>query len=138
MAVSELATGPVSVIRSFLRLNLTWNSGAAFGVANSATTALSIFGIAFACATLYLSRDLTSKSWGIAAGLIVGGITGNLHDRIFRSWGSGFLQGQVVDWIQLPHWPVFNLADTSIVIAAVLILILTFLNIPPKDAEAMK
>jgi len=46
--------------------------------------------------------------------LVLGGIFGNLADRIFRAPGA--LQGAVVDWIKIPHWPTFNIADSAIVI----------------------
>jgi signal peptidase II len=61
--------------------------------------------------------------------LVLGGVLGNLTDRIFRE--PGFLQGHVIDWIQLPRWPVFNVADSAIVIAAVMAIILTIRNIAP-------
>jgi signal peptidase II len=62
-------------------------------------------------------------------GLLLGGILGNLTDRIFRE--PSFLQGHVIDWIQLPNWPVFNIADSAIVIAAAIAMILTIRNISP-------
>ena len=73
--------------------------------------------------------QLTSRGWAIVCGLVLGGILGNLTDRIFRA--PSFLQGHVIDWIQLPRWPVFNVADSAIVIAAVIALILTIRNIAP-------
>lgn len=60
--------------------------------------------------------------WAVALGLLVAGVTGNLADRIFRSPGP--LRGHVVDFLQLPHWPIFNVADMCITGAAVLIMIL--------------
>jgi signal peptidase II len=60
-------------------------------------------------------------------GVALGGIFGNLADRIFRSPGA--LQGEVVDWIQIPYWPVFNIADTAVVTSAILITILSAKNI---------
>jgi signal peptidase II len=55
----------------------------------------------------------------VALGLLLGGALGNLTDRIFRSPGP--LRGHVVDFLELPHWPIFNLADSAIVLGAVLI-----------------
>jgi signal peptidase II len=54
---------------------------------------------------------------------LLGGALGNLSDRVFRS--PGVLRGHVVDWIQLPHWPVFNLADSAIVVGGVLAVLLS-------------
>jgi len=75
----------------------------------------------------YFSRKVKSLPWAVALGLVLGGIFGNLSDRIFRSPGG--LQGEVIDWIQIPHWPVFNIADTAVVCAAVLITYLSAKNI---------
>ena len=69
------------------------------------------------------ARRLRSLGWTIALGLLLGGAMGNLGDRLFRAPGP--LRGQVVDWINLPHFPwTFNLADASITCAAVLIAVL--------------
>jgi len=72
----------------------------------------------------------------VALGLALGGIFGNLTDRIFRDPGA--LQGEVVDWIQLPYWPVFNVADMAVVSAAVLIALLSWRNIPFNKNEDSK
>jgi signal peptidase II len=50
-------------------------------------------------------------------------------DRIFRE--PGVLRGHVIDWLLLPNWPVFNIADTAIVVAALISMVLTARNIPP-------
>jgi signal peptidase II len=65
-----------------------------------------------------------SRSWGwaCALGLLLAGIVGNLIDRVFREPGP--FRGHVIDFIALPHWPVFNVADMCINVAAVLILVL--------------
>jgi signal peptidase II len=59
----------------------------------------------------------------------LGGIIGNSIDRIFRE--PGLLRGHVIDWMQLPNWPIFNIADSAIVIAALISVVLTARNIPP-------
>ena len=70
-----------------------------------------------------IARRLRSLAWTIALGLLLGGAMGNLGDRLFR--GPGPFRGQVVDWLNLPHFPwTFNLADASISCAAVLIAVL--------------
>ena len=60
--------------------------------------------------------------------MTLGGIFGNLSDRIFRPPGA--LQGEVVDWIQLPNWPVFNVADMAVVSAAFVVSYLSWKNVP--------
>jgi len=112
-------------------LQLASNSGAAFGLVGSATIFLSLLAF-LAIAAIYLfSRSITSRSWGIALGFLLGGICGNLIDRVFRA--PYLLRGQVIDWIKLPHWPIFNLADTSIVISAIAIAILLINDVKPRS-----
>jgi signal peptidase II len=131
IAVQYLTNDPKKIIGSLLQLRIAYNSGAAFSLAPTATLFFSLFSISIAAATLYLSRNLVSKPWAYVAGLVLGGICGNLLDRIFRSPGA--FRGPVVDWIELPHWPTFNFADSSIFIAAILACILTLRNIPPTS-----
>jgi len=76
----------------------------------------------------YYGRSVRSNPWAISLGLALGGIFGNLYDRIFRTPGA--LQGEVIDWIQIPNWPVFNIADMSVVSAAILITFLSWKNVP--------
>ena len=129
-AVSTLShRSDIKVIGSFFKLTLVRNSGAAFSLAEGATIFLSIFGILFLCAILYFSPRITSKGWAVVLGLVMGGILGNLGDRIFRE--PGVLRGHVIDWMQLPNWPIFNIADSAIVIAALIAMVLTARNIPP-------
>jgi signal peptidase II len=129
-AVSTLShRSNIKVLGSFFQLTLVRNSGAAFSFARSATIFLTIFGILFLCTILYFSPRITSKGWAVVLGLVIGGILGNLVDRIFRE--PGVLRGHVIDWMQLPHWPIFNIADSAIVIAALISMVLTVRNIPP-------
>ena len=129
-AVSTLShRSDIKVIGSFFKLTLVRNSGAAFSLAEGATIFLSIFGILFLCAILYFSPRITSKGWAVVLGLVMGGTLGNLVDRIFRE--PGVLRGHVIDWMQLPNWPIFNIADSAIVIAALIAMVLTARNIPP-------
>ena len=55
-------------------------------------------------------------------GLIIGGALGNLIDRIFRA-SDGFLKGEVVDFIDFQWWPVFNIADSAVVIGCLLLVV---------------
>jgi signal peptidase II len=111
-----------------LQLRLAFNSGAAFSLASSGTIFLSSFSIIITAVIFYFARSVRSKWWAIALGLALGGIFGNLSDRIFRSPRG--LQGEVVDWIQIPKWPIFNLADMAVVFAAILITLLSWKNTP--------
>ena len=83
-AVEYLANrGPVKIIGSLFQLNFIRNSGAAFSFASGATLFLSLFGIAVLIAIAYYAPALTSKGWAIVLGLVMGGVLGNLTDRIF-------------------------------------------------------
>ncbi len=119
----------IKIIGEFFQLTFVRNSGAAFSFAAGATIFLSIFGLIVMSAILYFSPQITSRGWAVVLGLVLGGILGNLVDRIFRE--PGLLRGHVIDWMQLPNWPVFNIADTAIVTAAVISMVLTAKNIPP-------
>jgi signal peptidase II len=127
IALKYLTDQPVRVVGDLLKFNLTFNSGAAFSLASSGTIFLSSFSLIMVALIFYFSRRVRSTPWAIAMGLALGGIFGNLADRIFRSPGA--LQGEVVDWIQIPYWPVFNIADTAVVTSAILITILSAKNI---------
>ena len=129
-AVSQLSSHePIKILGSFFQITLARNSGAAFSFATSATLFLSLFGIIVLIATTYYAPQITSKGWSVVLGLVMGGIFGNLMDRIFRE--PGFLRGHVIDWMQLPHWPIFNIADSAIVCAAILAIVLSARNISP-------
>jgi signal peptidase II len=127
--------GSVKIVGSLFQLNFIRNSGAAFSFAPGATLLLSFFGIAVLIAIAYYAPSLTSKGWALVLGLVMGGILGNLTDRIFRE--PGLLRGHVIDWMQLPHWPIFNIADTAIVVAAFISVVLTARNIPPIKKEEL-
>lgn len=118
----------------FLKLELTSNSGAAFGLgANGAGVLLGAFAIAASAVAFYYAPKISNKYWAALLGLVLGGALGNLTDRAFNS--PGFLRGSVTDWIVLPHWPNFNLADSAIVTAAILAFMLTLKNIPPTEVN---
>ncbi|MFM2263746.1 MAG: hypothetical protein RLY81_98 [Actinomycetota bacterium] len=119
----------IKVIGEFFQLTFVRNPGAAFSFAQGATIFLSLFSLIVMIAILYYSPKITSSGWAVVLGLVLGGILGNMVDRIFRE--PGVLRGHVIDWLQLPNWPVFNIADTAIVVAALISMVLTARNIPP-------
>jgi signal peptidase II len=113
---------PIRLLGGFLTLLLLRNSGAAFSIGTSMTIVFTAIAVAVIFYILRAARKLRSVPWAITLGLLLGGATGNLADRIFRS--PGLFRGDVVDWIELPHWPVFNLADSAIVCGGVLAVLL--------------
>ncbi len=118
---------PIRLLDGFLTLLLLRNSGAAFSIGTSMTIVFTVIAAAVIFYILRAARKLRSLPWAITLGLLLGGATGNLADRIFRS--PGLFRGDVVDWIQLPHWPVFNLADSAIVCGGALAVLLALRGI---------
>jgi signal peptidase II len=113
---------PIRLLGGALTITLTRNGGAAFSIGTSMTIVFTAIALGVVIYILRTARNLRSIGWAITLGLLLGGAAGNLLDRIFRA--PGLFQGHVVDWIQLPDWPVFNLADSSIVIGGVLVVLL--------------
>jgi lipoprotein signal peptidase len=114
---------PVRLLGGFLTLRESRNPGAAFSLGTSLTVLYSLIAITVIVVILRTSRRIRSRGWAITLGLLLGGATGNLVDRIFR--GPAPFRGWVVDWIQIPHWPVFNLADSAIVCGGILAVLLS-------------
>jgi signal peptidase II len=124
VVVSSLADrAPVVVIPRVLDLQLTRNAGAAFGLAGGATIIFTLVAAAVVVFIVATARRLRSRGWAAALGLLLGGALGNLGDRLFRDPGP--LRGHVVDWIHLTHWPIFNLADSAIVVGGLLAVLLS-------------
>jgi len=117
----SLTGEPLVIIPGFLELSYTENPGAAFSLFQNAGPFLGLAAIAVSIGILWSLRRDRPILETIAFGLIVGGAVGNLVDRVFR--GSGFLDGHVIDWINLWWIPTFNVADMSITIAVGLLLI---------------
>lgn len=106
---------------------LSWhyirNSGAAFSIGENFTWVFSIIMAVVAVLILWQARRLGSAWWAVALGMLLGGALGNLTDRLFRP--PSFGMGHVVDFIALPNFAIFNIADSAIVGSVILICILT-------------
>ncbi len=114
-ALQALDGGRVVDLVWTLRLRLVFNTGAAFSSFQGLGPLLGIAAVAIA-AVLLVNRRLASDRWSaVAAGCIAGGALGNLSDRLFRS-SDGFLQGAVIDFIDVQWWPVWNVADMGVVL----------------------
>jgi signal peptidase II len=116
-------THSIRLLGGFLHLRQDRNSGAAFSFAPGLTILFSLIAITVIVVILRSARRIRSIPWAVTLGLLLGGATGNLVDRIFRA--PGLFRGWVVDWIQIPHWPVFNLADSAIVCGGILAVLLS-------------
>ena len=124
---------PISLLGGLLTLRELRNSGAAFSIGTSVTVVFTLIALGVIVAIVRTARRLRSIPWAVTLGLLLGGAAGNLGDRLFRS--PGFLRGHVVDWIELPHWPVFNVADSCIVCGGVLAVLLAVRGISIDGAR---
>ncbi len=118
---------PVRVIGDLLQLRVIRNSGAAFSIGTGMTIIFTVIATGVVVAILRTARQLRSVPWAITLGLLLGGALGNLTDRVFR-YPAPF-QGHVVDWIEVfpvTHFPVFNIADSSIVCGGILAVFLAW------------
>jgi signal peptidase II len=118
----------VELLGHYLQLTNTRNSGAAFSVGTRATVLFTAVAVVVVVVILRAAARLRSTGWAVCLGLLLGGALGNLVDRIFRA--PGVFRGEVVDWVQLPHWPVFNLADSAIVVGGVIAVLLASRGVP--------
>ena len=120
LAVELLTPGrPVSIIGDTVTWTLVRNSGAAFSMATGYTWVLTLVASAVVVGIIWMGRRLLSPWWAVGLGMILGGATGNLVDRFFRSPGP--LRGHVVDFLSIGWWPVFNVADPAVVGGAILL-----------------
>lgn len=124
---------PISIVGDTVTLTLVRNPGAAFSMATGMTWLLTLVAIGVVIGVVKIGRTLQSRWWALGLGLVLGGALGNLTDRLFRSPGP--LQGHVVDFVSIGWWPVFNVADSSIVCGAVLLVVLTVFGIEPTGKE---
>ena len=124
LAVRLLTPGqPVSIIGDTVTWTLVRNSGAAFSMATGYTWVLTLIATRRGGRHHLDGRRLVSPWWAIGLGMILGGAMGNLVDRFFRSPGP--LRGHVVDFLSIGWWPVFNVADPSVVGGAILLVALS-------------
>jgi signal peptidase II len=112
---------PVDVIKGVLTLRLTFNSGGAFGVLQRFPGLFLVATFVIVGVIVVLVGRVHDSRLVIPMGMILGGGVGNVADRLFRSLGA---PGRVVDFIDFHVWPVFNVADSAIVIGLGLILVL--------------
>lgn len=111
----------VEVIPGFFSFTFVENPGAAFSLFQNAGPVMGVLAILVSGFVLGSLRTPRPTLEVVALGLVLGGASGNLVDRIFR--GDGFLDGKVIDWINLWIIPTFNIADASVTIAVGLLVI---------------
>ncbi len=129
IAVANLEGQPsMELLGPVLKLTFVRNPGAAFSLGSGYTIIFSLLAFVVVGVIIYTAPTLGSLGWAIALGGILGGSLGNLTDRLLRE--PGFLRGHVVDFLQLPNWPIFNVADMAVVGSAILMVILTLRGVP--------
>ena len=112
----------VPFISDIVQFTLVFNDSAAFSLGGSATWIFTLLSTSATLALLWFGPRFRTTGWLILVGLALGGVVGNLVDRLFRS--PGFPNGHVVDFIQIPfNFPIFNIADSAITISAAIIAI---------------
>ncbi|MDR1711493.1 MAG: signal peptidase II [Propionibacteriaceae bacterium] len=112
---------PIRLLGGLVTLRLLRNPGAAFSMGENATPLFTVFAIAALIGVFgWMLPRVRHKGWAVATGLLIAGIAGNLIDRLSREPGPFY--GQVIDFIELPYFAVFNVADMCITGAAVLII----------------
>ncbi|PIE21132.1 MAG: signal peptidase II [Arachnia propionica] len=129
---------PVEILGQLLRFTLVRNPGAAFSLGTDFTAILTGFAIIVlvACLTVGLSR-VRGTFPAVLLGLLIAGVSGNLFDRLFREPAP--MLGHVIDFIQLPYFAIFNVADICITSAAGLLLLISLRPskaLPSDETEA--
>ncbi|AJW38751.1 Lipoprotein signal peptidase [Rhodococcus sp. B7740] len=127
---------PIEIVGDVVTLRLVRNPGAAFSMATGMTWLLTVVAVAVVIGVIKIGRTLRSPWWALGLGLVLGGALGNLIDRFFRAPGP--FQGHVVDFVSVGWWPVFNVADSSIVCGAILLVVLSLFGFEPNGERAGK
>ncbi|WP_308164878.1 signal peptidase II [Nonomuraea sediminis] len=141
---------PLVVIQDVLQFRVIFNSGAAFSIGTGMTIVFTFIAVGVVVAIVRTARKLRSLPWAITLGLLLGGALGNLTDRLLR-YPSGFgrsvqFQGHVVDFIEvlpghfpvIDYFPVFNVADSSIVCGGILAVFLAWRGYQIDGTRDMK
>ncbi|MFA5775711.1 MAG: signal peptidase II [Ilumatobacteraceae bacterium] len=120
-AVNALDGGRRIHIIWTLQFNLTYNSGMAFSKGSGMGPLIGVIAVIVVVGLIVSLRRVNSMVTVVATGLIIGGAIGNVIDRLVR--GDAWFRGSVVDFIDFQWWPVFNVADMSVMIGAGLMIL---------------
>ena len=121
LAMENLSNGKIVSLFWTLQFRLVRNSGISFGKGEDLGRLISVVILIVILFLVKFALDSNEKKSSFLYGLIIGGAIGNLADRIFRS-DSGFLKGKVVDFIDFQWWPVFNIADSAVVVGCLFLI----------------
>jgi signal peptidase II len=120
-----------------LQLALHRNTGAAFSMGRDSDWARFLPLVVLAAVALIVWRGgvALTRAGALAVGLVIGGALGNVVDRALRGDGGGVLSGAVVDFIDVQWWPVFNVADSGVVVGGILFALLAVVTRPDEDGS---
>ena len=125
-AIEALDDGPIVLIDGVLNFRLFFNTGASFSLFAKGGAVIGLVVIGVVIMIFFALREAGFRLDAVALGLVLGGAVGNLLDRMFR--GDGFLDGAVVDFINVPFFATFNVADIAINVGVGLLLIGVFVR----------
>ena len=128
IAIANLSDGNVvEVLGEVLRFRLAYNDSAAFSMGVGATWVLAIIASIAVLVLLWFGPKSKTVMWSVISAFVLGGAAGNLVDRLTRE--PGFLNGHVVDFIAIPfNFPIFNIADSFLVIGVSLAILRTLMG----------
>jgi signal peptidase II len=127
LARGAVARGEQDPILPGVKLVNVRNEGVAFGIdAGGTTLVLVLVALALVALVVYFARHSAKPLMWLPVGLLVGGALGNIVDRV--------REGSVTDFLKIPLWPAFNLADVAIV-AGVLALLLALEGPRARDPD---
>ena len=116
LVTSSLARGDQRDLVAGIKLVNTRNTGVAFGQLQNGGTIVAVVIVIALCALLvYFARHIEQPLIWLPTGMLLGGALGNIADRV--------RVGAVVDFLKLPHWPAFNVADAAITVGVVILLV---------------
>ncbi|MCP3988500.1 MAG: signal peptidase II [Actinomycetia bacterium] len=110
-----------------LRFHLVHNQGAAFSTGPQLGPVFGLVALLMSVVLFNLARKRNDALGQVLLGLIAGGAIGNLIDRIVRA-DDGLLSGAVIDFIDVQWWPVFNVADSAVVVGVIALIVYSFLE----------
>ena len=122
LALEHLENGKVVELFWTLQMRLVHNAGVSFGKGAELGQLVSVVVFVVIMVLIKVAVNSKDRRTSVLYGLIIGGALGNLTDRIFRK-SDGFLKGEVVDFIDFQWWPVFNIADSAVVIGCLLLVV---------------
>jgi len=125
-ALNALSDGNVIKLFWTLQFNLVFNSGMAFSQGQGIGRIIGVLAVFVVIGLMLSLRDAKILVTSIGTGLLVGGAIGNILDRLFRD--GGWMNGAVVDFIDLQWFPVFNVADSAVTIGAGFLILGAFLT----------